>query len=309
MKIVTLTMNPSIDMNIHVENITAERKLRTKPASYEPGGGGINVSRAIRKLGGESTSIFPTGGANGKMLLELLNNELIKIVPAEVKNHTRININITEDSTNNQYRFITPGPELSEKEWHNCLDIVLDQKADYIVASGSLPQGVPDNFYAILARLGHELGINIIIDTSKTALKKAVDEGVFLIKPNMNEIRDLIGYSVSNEREIITAAKEVLAGSKTKYIIISLGAGGAVFISKEIIKHLRAPVVPIQSRVGAGDSMIAGVITGIFRGYNILDAVQFGIAAGTAATMTPGTELCRKEDTEKLYDIIKSENK
>lgn len=309
MKIVTLTMNPSIDMNIHVENMTAEKKLRTKPASYEPGGGGINVSRAIMKLGGDSISIFPTGGANGKMLLELLNNERIRTVPVEVKNHTRININITEDSTNNQYRFITPGPELTENEWHNCLNTVLDQKPDYIVASGSLPEGVPDNFFAVLARLGHELGINIIVDTSKTALRKAVDEGVFLIKPNMNEIRDLIGYSASNEREIISAAKEVLAGSKSKYIIISLGAGGAVFISKEIVKHLRAPVVPIQSRVGAGDSMIAGVVIGITRGYSILDAIQYGVAAGTAATMTPGTELCRKDDTEKLYDIIKSENK
>jgi 6-phosphofructokinase 2 len=308
MKIITLTMNPTIDMSAKVKQVAAEKKLRCSRPSYEAGGGGINVSRAIKNLGGESTAYYTSGGSNGEMLNQILDKEEIDHHPFEIKNMTRENITISEEVSEQQFRFVLPGPEITEAESEKILKEItsLKEPTDFIVASGSLPPGISENFYAEAAKFGKEIGAKVVVDTSGKALKKAVDEGVFLIKPNINEIKLLMESDFQNEDHIADAAKKIITEGRTEVIVVSLGSGGALLITKDICEHIYAPTVKIKSKVGAGDSTVAGIVLHLSRGNSLKDSVIFGVACGAAAVMTPGTELCRKEDAEKLFNRMKS---
>jgi 6-phosphofructokinase 2 len=303
MKIATLTMNPTIDMNSDVDQVLAEHKLRCGKPQFEPGGGGINVSRAIRNLGGDSIALLPVGGPNGDLLKQLLSGEKINFESIPIKEHTRLNINIYEESSTKQYRFIMPGPELSENEWKQCLDKVkdLEEKPDYIVISGSLPPGVPKDIFETAANIGKEINAKVIIDSKKISLSCLKKCGVFMIKPNLREFQQLAGTEAEDDAQIEASTKKIIKEGKIKVIIISMGAGGAMMITQNECKHFRSPTVPIKSKVGAGDCMTAGIVYSLAQGRSLADAVKFGVAAGAAAVMTPGTELCKKEDTEKLY--------
>jgi 6-phosphofructokinase 2 len=302
--IITLTMNPAIDKSSSVDHVVAERKLYCTPPLFEPGGGGINVSRAIKKLGGESLALYPSGGPSGETLQLLLNQEAIDHSPVPIKEWSRENLIIMEQSTGVQYRFGMPGPELRDEEWQRCLEELFSGRPgpDYVVASGSLPPGVPQDFYARIARLGKEHGARVVIDTSGEPLRLALQEGVYLIKPNIREFRDLVGSGSEEEANIRAMAKKVIMDGMCEVITISLGAAGVLMVSEAGIERLQPPTVPIISKVGAGDSMVAGMVLSLSRGNSVRDAVRFGVAAGTAAVMTPGTELCRREDAERLYE-------
>lgn len=308
MSIVTLTMNPTIDESTRVDKVVAERKLRCERARYEPGGGGVNVTRAIRNLGGESLALYLAGGTTGQLLSELLDGEEVKHRAISIDGMTRENLTVTEEDEAQQFRFVMPGPEVTDEEAARVLEEIrgLEPRPDYIVASGSLPPGVDDDFYARVSELDGELGSKVIVDTSGKALKKAVRAGLYLIKPNMREIMDLIGEKVEDESKVAEAAKEMLDRCECRIVVVSMGAGGALLVTSDVTEHIRTPTVPIRSKVGAGDSMIAGMVLGLDRGWAVPDAVRFGIAAGAAAVMTPGTELCRREDTERLYHQMQS---
>ena len=158
--IVTLTVNPCIDESAAVDQIVPDRKLRCGPPRYEPGGGGINVARAIRKLGGEALAIYPAGGAAGELLRALLTQEGVAQRPLSISGWTRENFNVREETTGRQLRFVLPGPELSAADRERVFDAVarLDPFPAYLVASGSLPPGVPPDFLARVARLVRERG-------------------------------------------------------------------------------------------------------------------------------------------------------
>ncbi|TFG77874.1 MAG: 1-phosphofructokinase family hexose kinase [Thermodesulfobacteriales bacterium] len=305
--IVTLTMNPAIDVNTSVDNFVAERKLRCGNPSREPGGGGINVSRAIRKLGGESVSLYTCGGLTGRMFQELLDNENLNHKPIPIKDATRENIIVYEESSTLQYRLCMPGPKLNDNELKSSLDQVfaLDPRPDYIVASGSLPPGVAKNFYAQVARVAKQLGSKIIVDTQGEPFQLALEEGLFLVKPNLRELSQLGERLIENEKQIEDMAEKIVQSNKSEVVVVSLGAAGALMVTKKESRYIRSPAVPIRSKVGAGDSMVAGIVLALSRGMTIQDAVYFGVAAGTAAVMTPGTELCRREDTERLFKEMK----
>ncbi len=304
--IITLTMNPAIDKSAAVENVVPERKLRCGPPRYEPGGGGINVSRAIHKLGGESTAFYLAGGPLGEMLSNLLDQEGLNHHPTNIKGLTRQSLTVYEESTGQQFRFGMPGPEVDEKEWKKLLEKLLthDPKPAYLVASGSLPSGVPKDFYARVARSARETGVRMIVDTSGEPLSLAVQEGVYLIKPNLREFGNLGKAEIEQESEQEALARRIIEKGRSEVVVVSLGAAGALLVEKQGHERLRAPIVSIKSKVGAGDSMVAGITLRLAQGDSVVEAVRFGVAAGAAAVMTPGTELCRKEDAESLYDKI-----
>jgi 6-phosphofructokinase 2 len=307
--VITLTMNPTLDKSATVVNVVAERKLRCEPPRHEPGGGGVNVSRAIQRLGGESLALYPAGGPTGQMLQDLLDQEGLNHHPIPIENLTRQNLTVLEESTGQQFRFGMPGPMLRDAEWQRCLDELsgIDPKSDYIVASGSLPPGVAEDFYARVARLARDLGSRTLVDTSEEALCLAAREGVYLLKPNMRELRQLAGCEIKDESEQEAVAEEIVESGQAEVVVVSLGSAGALLVSSEGSERLRAPTVPIESKIGAGDSMVAGIVLGLARGQALPDAVRFGMAAGAAAVMTHGTELCRREDTERLYERMISE--
>lgn len=305
--IVTLTMNPAVDQSSSTDFVTDERKLKCSNERYDPGGGGINVSRAIKILGGHSKAFYPAGGCSGDLLERLLDREKIEHSRISIDGRTRINIHLLEESTNRQYRLNMPGAKVSEGEWRDCLQVIKDftPSPDYIVASGSLPPGVPDDFYARIARLSKELNSKFILDTSGEPLQKALDEGVFLIKPNLNEFSDLIDETVENEEQIIDRAKDIINQGKCEVIVNSTGAAGTIVVTKDEATHIYAPLVPINSRIGAGDCMVAGITLKLASSVALMYAIRYGVASGTAAVITPGTELCRKDDVERLYKKLK----
>ena len=301
--IVTITLNPGIDKSSSVDHVVAERKLYCSAPRFEPGGGGINVTRAIRKLGGESLALYPCGGANGETLKFLLDQEGLSHRPVPIKGWTRENLIVLEESTGLQYRFGMPGPELAEEEWQRCLEQIstLTPAPDFIVASGSLPPGVPQDIYARIARLGKRLGARVVVDSAGDPLRLALAEGVYLVKPNIGEFRDLVGSGGEDEAAVLELARKVVSERQSEIMAISLGAAGVVMVSEAGIERMQPPTVPIISKVGAGDSMVAGIVLSLSRGMSVREAVRFGVAAGSAAVMTPGTELCRREDAERLY--------
>lgn len=305
-KIVTLTMNPAIDKSTNAENVLAEIKIRCDVPIFEPGGGGINVSRAIRNLEGDSLAVYTSGGGPGQMMDTLLSDEGITQQPVAIADYTRENLIVYETTSGVQYRFGLPGPELTEDEWQRCIDATLTAEADFIVASGSLPRNVPDDFYAQLCRRVHESDrdCKVIVDTSGDALAAMPGAGAYLMKPNLRELGLLAGHEFQGEDDIRMMAQDLIRGGLAEVLVVSMGASGAVLITADVFVQMRPPVVPIQSKVGAGDSMVGGIVLALARGETLRDAARYGIAAGSAAVMTPGTQLCRKEDVDAIFPRV-----
>ena len=306
-KILTITINPALDKSTHVKRVLPEKKLRCDKPTYEPGGGGINVSRAIRKLGGNSCAWLLSGGPAGDKLCQLLKDEGVDYWSGQTKSWTRENLMVMEDSTGDQYRFGMPGPQIEASEWQHVIDKLesLEHVPEYVVASGSLAPGVPDDFYCQMAVIAHKRNFKLIVDTSGDALVKAAGEGLYLIKPNLGELAKLAGKDHISALEQEQFAMQVLNEGKCKVLVVSLGPRGAMLASKESgIHYVVPPTVKQQSAVGAGDSMVAGIVMSLLKGWPLEEVVRYGVAAGTAATMTPGSELCRKEDTEEIYQWL-----
>ncbi|MFO7739869.1 MAG: 1-phosphofructokinase family hexose kinase, partial [Desulfatiglandaceae bacterium] len=299
----TLTVNPCIDKSSSIENVVAERKLRCEKPKYEPGGGGINVCRAIHKLGGTSTALYLAGGPAGRMLDMLLEHESITYERQTIEGLTRQNLIVYERATQQQYRFGMPGPHVREEEWKQCLKHIseMNPTPKYVVASGSLPPGLPDDFYGKVAQLTRDMNARLILDTTGAPLRLAVEEGVYMIKPNLRELKALAAKAIDEESHQVALARQIIQKGQSETVVVSLGAAGALLVWRDGCERLRAPTVPISSKVGAGDSMVGGMVLALDRGDSLLSAVRFGVAAGAAAVMTGGTELCRRDDTERLY--------
>jgi len=311
-KIVTLTVNPTVDKSSAVHRVNSNKKLRCSKPKFEPGGGGVNVSRALKNLGFQSKAYLLAGGSHGAFLKSLLDREDINYEALPIEDETRENLMVFEASSGNQYRFGMPGPEVQEHEWRKCLDVVFDGDGvpDYIVASGSLCPGMPEDFYKQLADLSINYKSKLIVDTSGKPLEIAFHSGVYLIKPNIGELAKISECDISNEHQMLEAAQQLIAKGKTEIVVVSMGAGGALLVTGDHHEVIRTPMVPIESRIGAGDSMVAGVVMKLAKGSSVQDAVKYGVASGAAACMTPGSQLCRKEDTDRIYkDILKDGQK
>ena len=242
------------------------------------------------------------------MLNHFLEKEGIAHRPIKIEDWTRENLVVYETTTEQQYRFGMPGPEIREDEWTRLLDYLenLSTRPSFLVASGSLSPGVPVDFFSRVGRIARKQGIDLIVDTSGDPLASALEDGgLFMIKPNIGELREIAKQSdITEEEEVIGFAKSLIDAGKVQVVVISIGSAGTLLVTGEGCQKMRAPTVSIKSKVGAGDSMVGGISLALARGKNVKDAVRFGIAAGAAAVMTPGTELCRREDTERLYEKL-----
>ncbi len=303
MNIVTLTLNPAIDKSSFVNRVISGKKLRCQRPVYEPGGGGINVSKALKILGASSLSFYLAGGPTGVLLEHLIQQSEINYRMIETDDWTRENLLIIDQSTGQEYKFIMPGPQILLKEWKNCKSQILSlqPKPEFLVLSGSLPLGIPDTAYAELAKWAHEHKIKTILDTSGPALAETVKEGVFLIKPNLSEMAALAGLEKITANEEVEIAKGFIADHKCEIMVISLGARGALMVSENSTEYVVPPTVHQRSSVGAGDSMVAGIVYALTQKWVYSKVLKYGVAAGTAATMTSGSELCRKEDVDWIF--------
>lgn len=306
MKIVTLTMNPAVDVSITVEQISPSHKLRSETARRDAGGGGINVARAIRILDGEAAALFPAGGPTGTLLQNLLEEENVPFQAHEIGGLTRESFTVLETTTEREYRFVLPGPELAPADWQACLDLLksCDPAPQYLVASGSLPPGVPSDFYARVASWARNSGVRLALDTSGSALQPALEEGVYLIKPNRRELQDMTGRELREPQDQEQASRDLLEQGKSEVVALTLGAEGALLTTAAGSSRVDAPEQKVKSSVGAGDSFMAGMILGLVRGMPVEEAFCYGNAAGNAALLTAGTQLCRPEDVARLYQRI-----
>jgi len=303
MKIATLTMNPSVDVFATVEQVDPMHKLRCRSPRRDPGGGGINVARAVCALGGRATALFPAGGASGTLLQQLLTAEEVEFRVHETAALSRESFTVQEEKTGREYRFILPGPELQENDWQACLEMLsaLTPVPEYLVASGSLPPGVPDEFYARVARWARESGVRLVLDTSGPPLHAALEEGVYLVKPNRKELAEMAGHELAEHRDQEAACRALIEKGGSEVVALTLGKDGALLSWQGGTRRVEVPEVEMKSTVGAGDSFVAGMVLGLVRGMSLQEAFCLGCAAGTAALLTAGTELCRRKDVDRLY--------
>lgn len=303
--IVTITFNPAIDKSTTIPLLIPEKKLYCSKPVYEPGGGGINVARAIKRLGGSATAIYLAGGYSGAFFTDLLKKEEIPIFPIQTLGLTRENLVVKELSTNKQFRFGMPGDSVNAEEWENCIRVLSGISGlKYTVVSGSLPAGIPEDIFIKIARVTHSKNAKLIVDTSGAALNRALEAGSYLIKPNLKELAQLAGIENLSIDHVKEVAKEIINKYTCEVVITSLGADGAFLITKEHSMRIIPPKVNIQSTVGAGDSMLAGIVLSLSDNRNIIQAAQYGVACGTAATMNQGTELCHLNDAQILYHMM-----
>jgi 6-phosphofructokinase 2 len=305
--IVTLTINPAIDIFVNVERVAPTRKLRCSSPKRDPGGGGINVARVAHRLGADVAAIYPTGGAIGKLLQRLVEREGIDSVVTPAHVETRENFTAYEQETGAQYRFVLPGSALHRAEWEACLDklATLPAKPKFVVASGSIPPGVPEDFYAALVRQARKLGAQTLLDTSGAALRAALGEGVMLIKPNLTELGDFVGAELASEAERVAACRALIAEGRTQAVALTLGKDGALLVTAKRAWRAAPMQIEVASTVGAGDSFLGGMTAALASGAGMPEAFRMGVAAGSAAVMSPGTELCREEDVRRLLQDVR----
>jgi 6-phosphofructokinase 2 len=303
--IVTLTMNPALDITTEVDVVRATDKMRCADPRYDPGGGGINAARVAGALGASVSAVFPAGGHAGGMVVDLVRRAGLPIHRVHIADSTRESFTINERSTGKQFRFVLPGPVVTVEEQARCLDRLRSAaaSADFIVASGSLPPGVPPDFYQRVADLSRELRAQLILDTSGGGLSH-VTSGVFLVKPSVRELREYVGRPLESEADQVAAARELIGCGMTQAVVVSLGAEGALLVTSTSNQRFSAIPVRSGSGVGAGDAMVAAITVGLSRGWPLIKSVRYGIAAGAAMSMTPGTETCRRSDVERLLPLV-----
>lgn len=299
--VLTVTLNPCIDKSSTVEKMKPESKLRCTEVVNEPGGGGINVSKALQKLDTSSVALFPAGGHNGNMLCSLLKEESILFHAVDTKVETRENWIVHETSTNAQYRFTFPGREVHEETIKTLVDQIRAFAPSFVVASGSLPPGLPDYFYGLIVKNAAAVGAKCIVDTSGPALQAMKGKKAFMIKPNIGELCKMLQIDWLDKEEVPDAAQQAIVDGFAEIIVVSLGPDGAWLVSADKRYFVEAPKVEKRSTVGAGDSMVAGITYSLQKGWSLGEAIRFGVACGSAATMNQGTQLFRREDAERLF--------
>ena len=307
--IITLTANPALDIYSKTEKLEPNDKLRCEKPIIDPGGGGINVSRVIKRLGGESTAVYARGGHTGDLFSDLLKKEGIKEDSLIVQRDLRQNFAVTETSTGNLYRFGFPGAKLEEFEYEALLERVDKcKRGSFLVASGSLPPGAPPDFYARAAARANNCGLKFVLDTSGSSYKGVLNEGAYLLKPNKKELQDITGEDAESREQQEKILLHILDRYPVKIIVLSLGEDGALLATNGRVKHYPAPQVEHVSSIGAGDSMVAGMVFSLSTGQPVEKAILYGLACGSATIKSPGTELLQKEDVEFLYDKLLKES-
>lgn len=300
--IATLTMNPTIDVSFEVDSVHSTHKIRGRSERHDPGGGGINVARMFVRLGGNARCFYLAGGATGAALDGLLDLHQLVRARVPIQGETRISTSIFESSTGEEYRFVTNGPVIQPGEWQQCLDLLAQTDCEYLVASGSLPQGVPQDFYTRVASAAAGRGTRVVLDSSGVALEQGLaGGGIYLVKPSIGELSTLVGRELADERAIAQAAQRIVQSGKAEHVAVTLGSDGALLANAS--GNLRLPAIPVKamSAVGAGDSFLAATLYALASDRDMNEAFLFGLAAGAAAAMTQGTDLARPEDIHRLY--------
>lgn len=301
-EIATLTMNPTIDVALEVDQVVPTHKLRGRNELHAPGGGGICVARVFVRLGGNARCYYLSGGPMGTALDGLLDQHQLVKTRIPTAGETRLCTTVFERETGREFRFMAEGPVVSDSEWQACLDALADAKCDYLVASGSLPKGVPPDFYARVGAIAKERGMRFVLDSSGPALAQGLAGGdVFLVKPSLDELQALSGQALASDEAVAAAAAAIVERGEAQNVAVTMGPQGAMLANRTGVLRLPAIPVPTASAVGAGDSFVAAMVHALASGWEPNEAFRFGMAGGAAAVLTPGSGLAHPDDIRRLY--------
>lgn len=304
--ILTITLNPALDVATSCPQLQPSHKLRCTTAERFPGGGGINVARVVQRLGGDCQALYLAGGVVGERLQQLVQAEQVPSHRLPIANETRESFSVLETDTGREYRFVLPGPTVTDTEWQACVDYLaaIDPVPRFVVLSGSLPPSLAADSYARLARLARSRGSKVVLDSSGAALAAALAEGVFLIKPSLRELADLTGAHPDDESHWRAAAASLVREGRADIVALSLGERGAMLFCAEGIWRADALRVDVKSTTGAGDSFLAAMVWALTRGITLPEAFRYAVAAGSAALLEPGTTLCQADDVARLVKQV-----
>ncbi len=304
--IYTVTLNPALDHFLDVEELRVDDANRVKREALYAGGKGIDVSRAIRHLGGDSMALGFIGGHTGQAMIELLKAEGVTCYFTPIAQETRRNIIVTTQRARTQTMLNSRGPVVSKDEWAAFLTHLklLDLRDAYVVVSGSLPVGLPGDAYRQIIDVVQSRGARAVLDADGPCFKSGLRAKPFAIKPNVNELRRLTGQPLRSESAILRAAERVQRGG-VEVVLVSRGAKGVVLVGRQECFRAIPPGVTVRSTVGAGDSTVAGFVIAHAEGKGLETCVRMATAAGTAATLAPGNQLCRAADVRRLVPKIK----
>lgn len=305
--ILTITLNPALDVATSCEQLQPSHKLRCTHARHFPGGGGINVARVVQRLGGDCLALYLAGGMVGQRLQDLVLAEGVPSHRLPIADETRESFSVFENSTGREYRFVLPGPDVTAREWRACVAFLesIDPAPRYVVLSGSLPPTLATDSYAQLAALAQSRGCKVVLDSSGAPLAAGLANGVHLIKPSLRELSDLAGAHLEDETQWRAAAQALVNGGRAELVALSLGERGAMLFSAEGAWRADALQVDVKGSTGAGDSFLAAMLWALNAGHDPVQAFRYGVAAGTAALLHTGTILCRTEDIRSLLASVR----
>ena len=306
--ILTITLNPAVDLSTATDEVEPGPKLRCDPPRSDPGGGGVNVSRTIRILGGQSRALIAIGGPNGDKLGHLLTAEGIAFLPFPAPGETRQSLAVTDRDSGLQYRFVLPGPEWDAERSDAMLDMIADTVAGdcIVVISGSNPPGLPEGFITRVATRLAGCAAKLVVDTSGEALERLTQSAgaappLYVLRMDQEEAEALAGRALPARGDSADFAAQLVARGVAEHVIVARGADGSVLVGDGLRLHVAPPPgLPVRSKVGAGDSFVGAFTLALARGAGLGEALRHGTAAAAATVMTEATQLCTREDAERL---------
>jgi 6-phosphofructokinase 2 len=299
--ILTITLNPALDVLTSIDQVSDTHKMRCGPTLKHPGGGGVNVARVLHRLGANCVALYLAGGVTGERHHKLMSAEKVRCRVMPIAEETRESFSVHETSSGNDFRFVLPGPNVSAAECEAVYDYVAQHMPkQFLVISGGLAPGVPDNFYARLASLAKQHSVRVVLDTNGPALVDALKVGVYLFKPSLRELRDLTKQALPNIDSQVAAARMLIEQGQAELVAVSRGEDGALVVSAQECWQAGGIQVNVKTTIGAGDSFVAGMVWSLARGDKLLAAFQYGMASGAAALLAPGTSLSQAGDVHHL---------
>lgn len=300
-RIITLTPNPALDYAVEADFVTPNRKIRCRKPQMHPGGGGVNVARSCARLGAHTLAIFTAGGVYGDALIKSLASENVPMRMIPIAGETRLAFHVNNHGEKNEYRFNLPGAEMSSGEIQRFFNAVREEAepGDFVVASGSLPPGAPDDFWAEAGHLAKKQGARFVLD-SVSGIEAALDEGVYMLRQNEYEYTALSGRELSWPDEIETFARKMVSDGRVQNMVVSHGGDGSMMANADGVFTAPSFKIRATSAVGAGDSFVGGLLTSLSRGDDPTQALRHGMAAAGATRMSEGTALFDPADVARL---------